>query len=637
MDKKESNQTLASETEQIYKPLEKRMGRRMSAATYFLAASLLVHTIGPAIATKVRDVLEQKDPQNPEKNPLEELLHLRNPDQKALEKLKTKLKKNLEQQEHISYEFFRMEGEKAGMGMTESEELEAKNVIAADVEELEKIQPIDPTPEFLAEVEKRADNSGNRHTLIRASTIRFAVRKGLNKDLLGSCKAKSGYVAILLEKLYPMRSDDILFQKLGEHIRTLFKIPETGKTYAIEPGIPEVTPENSDGTGIFGIREDIAAFVGGEMTPTITVENEEKAVKESAAGNPFYQSPPAIHTDNIFPSPSIKGPLRLYNPDTAEFKRKYEEQMRQLTKNLKSEEREIKERQNVSIVEPIDLTVYNYETLRKLEYPFARTYPLELLLVKYNLEVSPATIRKLNHFETNFEVRKNDIGKPRGIWYPQEVFGTYDENTLKEIWTDPPYEIGFTYWDEEMAISQNFLHAYEHRKQNPFSLSLRLSTFPDSYIRKELFRSLSGIRQLVLDDFIPTNEELDYLSVTDVKYVLLAFDPDSPNISADVLKKISAMTNKYFFVLFRNITPDVLPIVLEASNIIVSDFVPDEERRAADFTPKEMQEAERQEKEIAAYYGREVVEKLKKRAVDLNIMAAMKMDREGYLVGRKQK
>jgi len=546
--------------------------------------------------------------------PLDQLRQIRPADQQALAELKKGLREALKSPVTPSFEDFRLSGEIAGMGMTASEAEEARDVLDSDVKSLTPMKPAFPTRSFLAKIEALADNQGEKFSALRSSSIRFALRKSRGQNRLGTCDAKSAYTAMLLERLYPDETDNIFFQGFGAHRRTLFYLRETEQMVSIEPGIPVVTEDDSNGTIVYGIREYIASFIGGDLQPTLAVQGLEEAQQEKQAGNPLFAPvPPQLATDSAFPSPAVKGPLRLYDADVSSLVDATKEEQGILKQELAQEAEEVDKRKGITILVENDLP--NLEPARSILnlMTMGRHHSLEFLLLQLKLNAdNPAAkdIKQIKHY------LKSKGYANCSFFTILDKFMNFQTDAYEEIWKNPPDALGFD--NLGSTIPPAFFQAYKNRRSSPFSMILP-EEGPISEKEKQSFLAyLSGIKFLEINDLSPS--DLDKIAAAKTRYVQLSFQ--STTLSKELVDALLAHKDTYYFMELKQFA--LYPELVESENVFASDILSDQDLKDLHYPPHMIIDYRKMENLLAAYYGYEAVNKLKQKAVRLRLIAKIR-------------
>ncbi len=611
------------EEESLYAPLEKRLPEQTN-----LPVTLLMALLSYWLAFEGADLAAVRQQTRTSvckitgtfhswfETPLDQLRQIRKADQKALDELKTELREDLKSFVIPSFEDFRFSGEQAGMGMTPSEAAEAREVLNNDVNSLLPLKPAYPTREFLAKLDALADNSGENFSALRSSAIRFAIRKSRGQDHRGTCDAKSAYTAMLLERLYPEERDNIFFQGFGVHRRTLFYLREAEQMLSIEPGIPLVTKEDSSGTIVYGIREYIASFIGRDMKPVLTVLGQEEAEQEQQTGNPLYApAPPHLETDSAFPSPSVKGPLRLYNPDVSALVDKAKEEQATLKQELAQEAEEVAKRKGVTILVENDLPTQNPSRNLLELFNLGRYYSIEFLLLQLKLNIDAPTAKDLRQIK--------DYLKSTGSFncclsYILDHSTNYQFDAYKEMWNNPPETFRIETFGD--AFPPAFLSAYKNRKSNPFALSLPTED-PIKEEEKQLFlENLGGIHFLEINDVTPA--DLDKIAAAKTRYVQLGFL--GATLSEELVDALLAHKDTIYFMQFKYLA--LYPELLDSENVAASDIFPDLKKVRSSFPSLDTENYLRWEKIMTAYFGFEAVEKVKRKSERLRIFERLRAE-----------
>ncbi|MBD3327984.1 hypothetical protein GF340_01640, partial [Candidatus Peregrinibacteria bacterium] len=216
-------------------------------------------------------------------------------DSERIKQFKLELVEKLKNGEKIDFTDYVFKTEEIIMGVDPQIIANAKEVFANEVEELKKIKPVKPTREFLNKIVSytEEDEKGPAYELTSTSVSVYLDRKSKGKR--GNCQARARYTAMLLQKLYPERWNNVYFQETGNHIRTLFQIDDV--FYMMEPGTAPLTEEMKEGTMIYKPDDVIRLTAGEKITAEVEEVKNKERMKNKKKGLP-------IITDNTaFPSP----------------------------------------------------------------------------------------------------------------------------------------------------------------------------------------------------------------------------------------------------------------------------------------------------------------------------------------------
>lgn len=349
--------------------------KEISSLSKFLAAAALIH--GTLINKPIREhslnVVENiRATLNPDfktHKKFQELQGLRQKDPEKEKQLKQELVSRLEQNLPISLQYVTFQAERFGLGMTPLEERSAQNVVAELLNELNKEKPHPPTRDFLQKIRDTGLKAGGADAALSlSSVIRYFNRQ--NSLRRGDCNAFSISTAILLQKLYPEREDDIFFQifdgELTGHRRVLFRIKEENKIYVLDNNYQEVfeiDPKELEGTAIFSIRDHIAMYAGDSrfIKPIHTGSNEEPNIR------PGFNPDSNIENEQIFFSPPIEGKLKDYPlSNTENEKKQWQKEAAFLAQDIEEEKKALAASENY--LDTFEVKVFEHSSGKLYHY-----------------------------------------------------------------------------------------------------------------------------------------------------------------------------------------------------------------------------------------------------------------------------